>query len=160
AGAGASALAKQLGESVFGNALDALPSSVSRLVIVADGALQRLPFDALRTANGRYVIERFSVSISPSIAVVANLRSRPRPNTGAARVLALGDPRFATELTQTGSAADVYREAFSMNGGLPRLPGSAEEARHVARFADRSELRLRERASESFLKHAPLDSFD
>ena len=47
-----------------------------------------------------------------------------------------------------------------MNGGLPRLLGSAAEARLVARYANVSELRLRERASESYLKRAALDSFD
>lgn len=161
AGAGASVLAKQLGGAVFGGALDAIPMDVTRLIIVADGPLQRVPFDALRMKDGRYVVERFAVSVAPSIAVAADLRSRVRATDGGARVLALGDPRFALETSPSGgAAADVYREAFSMNGGLPRLRGSAQEAKLVARFAERAELRLRERASESYLKHAALDSFD
>jgi len=161
AGAGGERLARSLADAVFGTALDSLPAEVERLIVVADGPLQRLPFDALRTRDGRYLVERFAVSLAPSIAVAAELRSRPHERDGPARVLAFGDPRFANEVSSAkGSAADVYREAFSMNGGLPRLRGSAAEAELVARFADRSELRLRERASERFLKTAALDSFD
>jgi tetratricopeptide (TPR) repeat protein len=160
AGAGARVLARRLGDAVFGSALDSLPAGVSRLIVVADGLLQRLPFDALRIRDDRYVIERFAVSLAPSAAVATELYSRSRPNGASGRLLAFGDPKFANEVAGGSSAADIYREAFSMNGGLPRLRGSAAEARLVARFALRSELRLRERASESYLKHAPLDSFD
>jgi hypothetical protein len=159
-GANAAALAKSLGDAVFGNALDSLAASVSQLIIVADGALQRVPFDALRMRDGRYVIERFAVTLAPSIAVARALKAR-KSRSGSTRLLAFGDPRFANEIKESGgSAADVFREAFSANGGLPRLPGSASEAKLVARYADRSELRLRDAASESYLKRAPLDSFD
>ena len=160
AGARADALARQLGEAAFGSALDSLSADVSRLVIIGDGPLQHLPFDAVRLRDGRYVVDRFAVSLAPSAAVVADLHGRPRRDRGAPRILAFGDPRFANEFSPNGgSAADVYRDAFSMNGGLPRLRASAEEARLVARFGQQSELRLRERASESYLKHAALDSF-
>jgi len=160
AGAHADVLARQLGEAAFGSALDSLSADVSRLVIIGDGPLQHLPFDAARLRDGRYVVDRFAVSLAPSAAVVADLHGRPRRERGAPRILALGDPRFSNEISPNGgSAADVYRDAFSMNGGLPRLRASADEATLVARFGQHSELRLRERASESYLKHAALDSF-
>jgi tetratricopeptide (TPR) repeat protein len=161
AGAGAGALARQLGADVFGGVLDTLGARITRLIVVADGPLNRLPFDALRLADGRFVVQRFAVSMTPSLAVAADLRAKSRPPVSEARILALGDPRFANEVSLGGgSAAEIYREAFSTNGGLPRLRGSATEAKLVAGFARRSELRLRERASESYLKRAPLDSFD
>jgi CHAT domain-containing protein len=110
--------------------------------------------------DGRYVVERFAVTLAPSIAVARELRTRAS-RSGATRLLAFGDPQFANEVRgSTGASADVFREAFSANGGLPRLRGSAAEARLVARYADRADLRLREAASESYLKSAPLDSFD
>jgi CHAT domain-containing protein len=161
AGAGAGTLARQLGAAVFGGALDTLGASIARLIVIADGPLHRVPFDALRLSDGRFVVQRFAVSTAPSLAIAADLQSKARAATGEARILALGDPRFSNEISSTGSsAADVYREAFSTNGGLPRLRGSATEAKLVAGFADRAELRLRERASESYLKRATLDSFD
>ena len=161
AGAGAGALARQLGAAVFGDVLDTLGAGITRLIIIPDGPLHRVPFDALRLGDGRFVVQRFAVSTAPSLAVAADLRSTSRAAVGQARILALGDPRFSNEVSPAGgSAADVYREAFSLNGGLPRLRGSATEAKLVAGFADRAELRLRDRASESYLKRAALDSFD
>ena len=160
AGARADALARRLGETAFGSALDSLSADVARLVIIGDGPLQHLPFDAVRLRDGRYVVDRFAVSLAPSAAVVADLHARPRRAQGAPRILAFGDPHFANEgMPNGGSAADVYRDAFSMNGGLPRLRASAAEAKLVAGFGIQSELRLRERASESYLKRAALDSF-
>ena len=159
-GANPGALAKSLGASVFSSALDSLPASVARMIIVPDGPFQRLPFDALRMQDGRYVVERFAVTLAPSISVARELRAR-KSRSGSTRLLAFGDPRFSNEIRSgAGSAADVFREAFSANGGLPRLPGSASEAKLVARYAHRSELRLRGDASESYLKRAALDSFD
>ena len=147
AGARADTLARRLGDAVFGSALESLPADVSRLVIIGDGPLQHLPFDAVRLRDGRYLVDRFALSLAPSAAVVADLHGRPRRDRGAPRILAFGDPRFANEIAPNGgSAADVYRDAFSMNGGLPRLRASADEARLVARFGHQSELRLRERA--------------
>ena len=161
AGAGAGALARQLGTAVFAGALDTLGARITRLIVIPDGPLHRVPFDALRLSDGRFLVQRFAVSTAPSLAVAADLRSKSSAALGEARILALGDPRFSNEVSPAGgSAADVYREAFSMNGGLPRLRGSAAEAKLVAGFADRAELRLRERASESYLKRAALDSFD
>jgi CHAT domain-containing protein len=160
AGVSASALGRGLASAVR-RRVDSLGPEVKRVVIVPDGPLQRVPFDALRLRDGRFVIERYAVSVAPSAAVAAGLASRAGTGASRARVLALGDPRFAAEVSpRGGSATDVYRDAFSMNGGLPRLRASAAEAKLVARYGERSELRLRERASESYLKHAPLDSFD
>jgi hypothetical protein len=50
-------LARALGAALLDPALAALGPRVSRIVIVPDGALHRLPFDALRLADGRYVAE-------------------------------------------------------------------------------------------------------
>jgi CHAT domain-containing protein len=141
---------------------------VSRLVVVADGALHRVPWDVLRLSDGRHVAERFAVSVAPSAAVLVTLSGRARaPRAGAtARVLAFGDPAFAGERDVRGAgagaagAAGIYRSAFEATGGLPRLVASAEEARLVARYGGvASEVRLRERASSAYLKRAALDSF-
>jgi CHAT domain-containing protein len=91
------------------------------------------------------------------------------------RILAFGDPTFPEERASgaaaaAGSAAaetfraerygaEVYRSAFDSAGGLPRLRASADEARRVARYAPEAEVRLRERASAAFLKHAPLGGY-
>jgi CHAT domain-containing protein len=78
------------------------------------------------------------------------------------RLLAFGDPAFdrrgaAGLPAPQEDAAETYRSAFDSAGGLPRLEASAREARLVARYAPDAEVRLRERASAAYLRHAPLE---
>ncbi len=152
-----SELAKRLGSFLLGAAVADLPPTIERLVIVPDGVLHRLPFEALMLGDGRVVLERFAVTLAPSATIALNLWRRPadhRPVT----LLAFGDPKFERE-AEPGSDARVYRSAFDENGGLTRLASSADEARSVARYAPRAEVRLREGASEAFLKQADLGAY-
>jgi CHAT domain-containing protein len=50
----------------------------SRVVIVPDGALWDLPFQALRAPDGRFLIEDSAVSYAPSLSVLRDMRARPR----------------------------------------------------------------------------------
>jgi CHAT domain-containing protein len=131
-----------------------LDSGVTRLVIVPDGPLHRVPWDALRLPDGHRMVERFAVALAPSAGALAVLRGHPRapPRRDAVRLLALGDPSF-----DRTSPADT--ELFSTAGGLTRLPGSGDEARLVARYAARPEVRVRERATADYLRHAALTGF-
>jgi tetratricopeptide (TPR) repeat protein len=159
-GGDARALGARLGTALLEPALPALSTGITRLIIVPDDVLARLPFDALVLADGRYVIERFAVGMAPSAAAVLAIRARP-PNDRAPRLLAFGDPRFAARAGDTAVDAGTatYRSAFDQAGGLGRLPASAREVRNVARYAADAEVRLRDRASEAFLRAAPLNSF-
>jgi CHAT domain-containing protein len=141
---------------------------VTRLVIVPDGPLHRLPWDALRLADGRHLVERYSVSVAPSAAVVAALWRRPREAGGDARpmrLLAFGDPTFAGAGDRRANAepanddADVFRSAFDATGGLPRLQASAREIQLVAGYSPEAEVRLRGAASAAYLKRADLARF-
>lgn len=150
--------ADELGRLLLGPALADAGPAITRLVIVPDGVLHRTPFTALRV-DGRYVVERFAVSTVPSALVAAHLWQRAA-TVGPAIVLAFGDARFPREVAVTpGVEGEIYRSAFNESGGLPRLPGSADEARVVAGFGAQSVVRLRDSASAAYLKRAPLASF-
>jgi CHAT domain-containing protein len=159
-------LAHALGQALLAPALADLGPEVTRLVIVPDGPLHRIPWDALRLADGRRVVERYAVSIAPSAAVVAELwrRARDGGTSGPVRLLAFGDPAFATpgaagrDDSHSG-AAEVFRSAFDATGGLPRLAGSAREVELVARYAPAAVVRVREAASAAYLKRANLAGF-
>jgi hypothetical protein len=155
-GAGADSLARSLGDELVVPVLAAIPPGTTRLVIVPDLELHGLPFEALRI-GADVLLARYSVSYAPSASVIARLWQRQRI-PGAATLLAFGDPRFVEEV-EPGSAAQVFRSAFDRAGGLPRLRASAREARTVARYADRADVRLRDEASEAALKQAPLAQF-
>ena len=163
-GADAGELATSLGAALLQPALAGIGPGVTRLVIVPDGPLHRLPWDALRLADGRHLVQHYSVSVAPSAAVVSALWRRPREGATPARplrLLAFGDPTFAgaSEAQSASDDAEVFRSAFKLNGGLPRLQASARESQLVARYAPEAEVRLREAASAAYLKRADLARF-
>lgn len=156
-GADPRALASALGTALLAPGLAHLPPTITRLVIVPDGVLHRVPFDALRH-DGRFVLERYSVGIAPSAGVAVALWRRAPRRVGSSRLVAFGDPVFPGASTAAGSgdagAADVYRSAFDATGGLPRLEGSAREVRLVTRYSAEADAYERESASAARLKRA------
>jgi len=153
------ALERSLGAALLDSALRSLGPSVARLVIVPDGALHRVPWDALRLPNDHYAVERFAIGLTPSATVAATLwRLRRTPAEGA-RLLAFGDPAFPPASSKA-SDADTYRSAFDASGGLPRLPESAREARLVARFAEHADVRIGEDATADYLERTSLTPYD
>lgn len=64
----------------------------SRLVIVPDGVLWEVPFQALVTRAGRFVIEETAVSYAPSLTVLREMVSRRRRSAAPGALLGLGNP--------------------------------------------------------------------
>lgn len=129
-GAGAEALGRSLGSALLAPALRGLTEGTRRLVIVPDGPLHRLPFDALVLVDGRRALQRFAISYAPA----ARLAVAPRPSPPSrARGVAFGDARFAPA------------------AGLPPLPGSGVEARRVAAVV-RGDSELGSAATEASLR--------
>jgi len=148
AGEPPAALSRGLGRALLDPVLAALPGTVDRLVIVPDDVLHRLPFDALVAGDGRAVVDRFTTSVVPSATIAVQLWKRA-PIPGDASLLAFADPVFPSP----GPGAD--EDALD----LPRLPATRAEAEAAARHAARAEVRVRDRASEAFLKSAPLSGY-
>jgi CHAT domain-containing protein len=158
-GTAAAAPGHRLRQLILDPLLPLIDPGVTRLVIVPDGELNRLPFEALPLPDGEPLVSRFALSLAPSATVAAELWSRAR-ETGVPRALALGDPVFPPlDDIATDDSATLYRQTFRDAGGLPRLRASADEARLLARFAPGAEVRLREAASESWLERAPLEQY-
>jgi CHAT domain-containing protein len=151
--------ARRLGDALIGPVLAAIPERINALVIVPDGVLHHVPFDALGLPDGRWAVERAAISLVPSAAVAMRLWAKPAP-AGEVSLLALGDPVFASVGAEVGpSEAEVLKSAFAAAGGLPRLAASGREVRAVARFAPRATIRTGQAASEAFLKRAPLHEY-
>jgi len=74
----------------------------TNLVIVPDGALWGLPFQALQTAERRYLLEDSAVSYAPSLAVLREMVKARAPGRGAATptLLALGNPALGKETVE------------------------------------------------------------
>jgi CHAT domain-containing protein len=138
-----------------------------RLVIVADGALNFVPFEALVTTDRGgdyssldYLIKTNKVSYAPSASVTAAVREQKR--AVGRNILLVADPVFSASdpRVQTGPAASragVTRglgldsavndvNGPTVNGSpqsagplrLPRLPGTRNEAEQIGRLAKAS----------------------
>lgn len=168
AGGDSRRLGRALGDVLLGPVLAHLDPEISRLIVVPDGPLHRIPWDVLRLSDGRYVVQQYAISIAPSTVVLSTIWGRSRDRAAQVpmpiRLLALGDPTFPHNSTTAGIAsrsvaAETYDSAFTPDGGLPPLRASAREARMVARYAPQAEIRLGDEASAAYLKRAPLDRF-
>ncbi|HEX8846700.1 MAG TPA: CHAT domain-containing protein, partial [Pyrinomonadaceae bacterium] len=136
-----------------------------RLLVVADGALNYVPFEALVTAAGGsdyaslpYLVKTNEVVYAPSASVVAVIRQTAAKPTGKSMLL-VADPVFtATDPRAKGAAATTQASAETRGlslssaatdvagtpaGGAPptgalqfmRLNGTRVEAEQIARFA-------------------------
>lgn len=137
-------------------AVAALPAEVRRLVIVPDGGLHGLPFEALRpTPAGAPIALRYDITLAPSTALW--LRWRSRPVSPRPAVVALADPA-----APGGGAASPLRQAPPWMDGLllGPLPHGRREARSAVRsVGGDSRLLIGPAASESFVKRSDLRGF-
>ena len=109
AGDEADAVRRELGAAVLGPALPLLPSGITRLIVVADGPLQSIPFDVLRLPDGRTVLDRFDIALLGSPAVLPILRNRIAPTRVGALAFAVEQPGRASPLS--GRMLPVLRRA-------------------------------------------------
>ena len=133
------ALERSLGAALLDSALSTLPQSITRLMIVPDGPLHRVPWDALRLTDNRYAAQRFAITLAPSATVAVTLWRARRAPRERPRLLAFGDPA---------------------NDSIPRLPESGREARLVARYVDDGVVKLGDDATADYLERTPLASYD
>ncbi len=131
------------------------------LIIVPDGELWKLPFQALRTPAQHYLLEDCAISYAPSLAALTAMRairdqrSTERHDDTRSLLFALGDPNFGEALSPTANQSRTV---------LARLPESAEEVNELGRLygpdrstvfvdSDSTEKRFRREASNFRILH-------
>jgi CHAT domain-containing protein len=83
--------ARALYDQVFGPMRASL-AGITELIVVPDGELWDLPFQALQPSAGHYLIEDAAISYAPSVTVLREaMRRRPETRTAPA-LLAFGNP--------------------------------------------------------------------
>jgi CHAT domain-containing protein len=106
------ATARSLYEKIAG------PASVTiakkkRIIVVPDGPLWNLPFQALLTPDGRHLLEQAALFYAPSLTAAFEMRNISHIGSASGHtLLALGGP-------------------VSQMGGLPSLPESIREVRRI-----------------------------
>lgn len=127
----AGSLAGGFGRALLAPALGELGAGVTRPIVVPDGPLHRVPWDLLRLPDGRYVVERYAVSVVPSAAILAALWRHRRAGSAAPGhpmpLLAFGDPAFARRAGVGPAETQAETVAtFDPSDVLPRLAGSGD----------------------------------
>jgi CHAT domain-containing protein/tetratricopeptide (TPR) repeat protein len=117
-------------------------SGARRLVVVPDGALHKLPLEALVVEAGerpRYVLDELPpIVYAPSAAVLTLLADRPRPSSGAPlTLLTVCNPAYPPEkATEQGGKEARRGGVLGLRGQLPPLPGTAQESRRIRALFD------------------------
>jgi CHAT domain-containing protein/tetratricopeptide (TPR) repeat protein len=132
----------------------------SGLVIAPDDKLWELPFQALLTQDGRYVIERSAVSYVPSLTVLREMkarRNRPQAEPSGYSLLALGNPAIGKEtiersaLTMRDERLGPLPEAETEVTALGQLYGNARSKVYIG--AEAREDRLKAEATQARVLH-------
>ncbi len=138
--------AARLYQALLAPARDVLRGA-RHVVLVPDGALWELPFQALRPRGGRYLVEDVAVSYVPSLSVLRDMRAHRRaPDSAGGTLLAVGNPDLG---------ASARRRAPSvLMSELQPLPEAEAQVREIGRLYDphSSAVRVGTEARESWLK--------
>jgi len=130
-----------------------LPSRVKRIVVVADGALQFVPFAMLEPHRGRPLLADYEVTAAPSASVVALMRQLNGARIAMKNSVAVvadpvftsDDPRVAPALRNRATVQPrdpIYRSATESGlTNLPRLEHTRKEADSIVRLARGATLR-------------------
>lgn len=147
--------ARNLYDALLGPISEA--SQKNTLVVVPDGQLLLVPFDALRNSSGRYVVEAKTVLYSPSAASYYILtQQQKRPEHASKALLALGGVPYA------GSPMNrsVLTRGFNRSG-FADLPSSEDEVRIAQATFPRqmTDVLVGPAATEAAFKKASLDEY-
>ena len=125
---------------------------LAKLIVLPDGPLALLPFEALVVERGdapTYLIDVGPpMHYGPSATILMNLRQRTRAATQDENpVLSVGDPQYSpasqSESDTTSDSQRMQTRYTSLGGKLPRLPFTALESTWVNDVFDDTEAALK-----------------
>ena len=108
-GQGWETTAQQLYKALVAPVVEALPSTVEHLHVVPEGVLYYLPFATLQASNGRFLIQDYTLSVTPSASILKLSRDRNPRRWNS--MLLLADP--------DGSLPGTRREISAIAGTGP-----------------------------------------
>jgi CHAT domain-containing protein len=107
---------------------DLLPKDVNaHVVLIPQRLLFLVPFAALKDATGKFLIEKHTISLAPSIQVLDltyQLRKQQGVTKNTASTVIVGNPTMPKVVNEVGEPPEE----------LPPLPGSEEEAKAIAQL--------------------------
>lgn len=98
--------------------------AIKALIVIPDGGLWQLPFQAMQDSDGHYLIEDYSLSYAPSLPVLHAMTQqraqRQQSAHGSPSLLALGNPVL-------GKQESAQTQAMLMGDRLTPLPETARQ---------------------------------
>lgn len=160
---------RERAEAIFSTLFGRLSGQIEpgqRLIVVPDGLLHYLPFEAL-IHNGRYLVEDHEISYNPSASMLDLWQdSGGRVESGTKMELfAIGDPVFEPEATAVGGKkskngfSNRARQLLAARGfQLPPLPRTRDEVQYIASLfpSDRRKVLLGRESTEEAIKYGSL----
>jgi CHAT domain-containing protein len=135
--------------------------NLKELVIVPDGVLWELPFQALVSAPKRFLIQDYAISYAPSLTVLKEMQAlsakRRKGNRQANTLLALGNPAIGTQTVKQVSAVFMDEKLLPLPEAerqvqvLKRIYGSENSKVYIG--AEASEERLKQEAGKYQILH-------
>jgi CHAT domain-containing protein/tetratricopeptide (TPR) repeat protein len=150
------ASAVRLYDELLSAAMRDLPARIARLIVIPDGTLHHLPFDALRANRASPPLAaRYQLVVAPSATLWRHWRANA-PRTATRRALTLADPELDFSLD-----ANAPERNASLQQGLQlgRLPHARRESRALEHHLGNVESLIGERASERALKERDLHDY-
>jgi CHAT domain-containing protein len=123
-----------------------------QIVIVRDGPLHFVPFEALESADGQALVDSVAVTYAPSASALVALMNK-KHHLQSARVLAVGGVPYS----ESGPNQSAFLRGFS-NRTFANLPGSVDEVKTAVAVAPDGQRRLllgREATESAVKAHLP-----
>ena len=112
----------------------------AHLIVVPDGPLWDLPFQALQAANKHCLIEDHTISYAPSVTFLAHIkatRSDENKNQNAARLLAVANPAIGSVAKKTESKKNLVSTGPQLMGEIwEPLPSTEKQVKELRKLYD------------------------
>jgi CHAT domain-containing protein len=143
-------------------------ATVTRFIIAPDAILNLLPFEALRDAQGEYLLKSRVITYVPSGTILNTLRDAEKQKPALKPLLAVGDVEYEN---QGGSGwripppasipGRIERGIADLSGiGLHDLPETRAEVEEIGKIVgSEAVILLGKSATETGFKKQPLDQF-
>ncbi|MDH4219239.1 MAG: CHAT domain-containing protein [Candidatus Aminicenantes bacterium] len=148
-----------------------LNDSVEHLIIVPDGLLYYLPFEALiaesinKFSTSKFLIEKYKISYAPSSSSLLFLKKKKARTQPSKSILAIGNPSYELEeisKNASKSSSRIYREIYENQGfDFSPLPYSKREIKEISKFfkKEHKDIFLGNEAREDLIKRIPLEDY-
>jgi len=143
-----------------------LPESIEHLIIVPDGFLYFLPFEALiMDSEKKHVVEKFTISYAPSCSSLLFLKEKEVKLERPKLLLAIGNPNYnlnRVSNSEQNASSIILQEIYNNQGfDFSPIPYSKKEIKNIAKLfpKEKRDIYLGDQATEEVIKRASLEDY-